>query len=40
MFFPILAFVKHVTPKGRGIFWAQEDNLNRHGSSPLGDATY
>ena len=39
MFSPILAYVKHVTPRG-GLFLAQGDNLNILGKGPLGDATY
>ena len=38
-FFPILAYVKHVTP-GAGPFLAQGPNLNKLGRGLLGDATY
>ena len=34
-----LSNVKNVTP-GAGPFWPQEDNLNKLGRDPLGDAPY
>ena len=37
--FPILAFVKHVTPRA-GQFKPQGYNLNKLGRSPLCGATY
>ena len=39
MFFPIQAYVKHVTP-GAGHFLPLGHNLNKLGRGPLGDATY
>ena len=39
MFFPISAYVKHVTP-GVGPFWPLGHNLNKLGRGQLGDATY
>ena len=39
MFFPIYAYVKHVTPRW-GHFLPQTHNLNKLGRGPLGDATY
>ena len=38
-FFPIKAYVKHLTPK-RGHFWPKGYNLNKIGRGPLGDAKY
>ena len=38
--FPISAYVKHVTPPGRGHFWPQGYNLNKPDRGPLGDAKY
>ena len=32
-------YVKNVT-RGRGHFWPQGDNLNKHSRGPLDDATY
>ena len=37
--FPILAYVKHVTPWA-GHFWPKGYNLNKLGRGPQGDATY
>ena len=37
MFFPILAYVKHVT-KDAGHFWSLGYNLNKLGRGSLGDA--
>ena len=39
MFFPILVYVKHVTP-GRGHLWPQGHNLNKFVRGPQGDATH
>ena len=39
MFFPINAYVRHVTP-GAGHFWPQGYNLNKVGRWSLGDASY
>ena len=40
MFFPIQAYVKHVTP-GAGQFWPEGYNLNKKpGIGSLGDASY
>ena len=38
MFFPILAYVKYVTP-GAGHFWPLGHNLNKLGRDPQIDAT-
>ena len=39
MFYPIEAYVKHVTPQP-GHFWPQDYNLNKLGIGPLDDTTY
>ena len=40
MFFPIQAYVKHVTP-GAGQFWPEVYNVNKKpGRGSLGDASY
>ena len=31
---------KKCDPQGQGNFWPHEDNLNKLGRGPLGDATY
>ena len=40
MFFPIIAFVKHVNPAFVKHVTPRGDNLNKFGRTPLGDATY
>ena len=39
MFFPISAYIKHVTPRV-GPFWPKGQNLTKLDRGPLGDATY
>ena len=39
MFFPIEAYVKHVTPEAVH-YWPKGHNFNTLGKGPLGHATY